>query len=341
MKKKKVEVASEKSEPDVIEFVLGDAFVPSSAAMPAAAEIPGLPEPAIRVGVLPAGARSPAFELLSMPELPELERQTRARLLMQTPTRLHFYWSTGRNPFQKLRRALAGSTGDYTLVLKLADLNRGSELIEPIEAEGNSWFDVDPAGRYRVEVGFYSTSRPFVRVMYSNVVETPRSGPSPRTAAESEWRVSSEKFAKVLNVAGFERDAFDVAMAGDDIAAGDASARTALSEFAGISADQCADISAHEIRFALLAFAAGSALEELRWKIGARLFMLLQEHHAARAASERASAAMAKHFGVEAGEYVEEERSGAVFGASAMHVPRKLRFKPFPTKKPASSRGAL
>src|SRR6187399_2686887 len=43
----------------------------------------------------------PAFRELAQPKLPELRHENRARLQMQSPNRLYFYWSIGTNPFQK------------------------------------------------------------------------------------------------------------------------------------------------------------------------------------------------------------------------------------------------
>ncbi|MGH7785154.1 MAG: DUF4912 domain-containing protein, partial [Candidatus Binatia bacterium] len=156
----------------------------------------------------------PAFKQLAAVELPELERENRARLQMQSPHRLFFYWSMRHNPFQTLHRAF-GDTGSYELVAKLINLTRDTEEIHRIEAEGSTWFSVDADSAYRVEIGFYAPNRPYVRVMFSNTVTTPRKRPSPRVATSADWNVTANTFAQVLNVSGFRRDAFEVAAAGD------------------------------------------------------------------------------------------------------------------------------
>src|SRR4030095_1042968 len=91
---------------------------------------------------------SPVFKELASTELPRLERENRARLLMQSPNRLYFYWSMRANPFQLLAKALGGNTGSYTLVAKLVDLTRDSEEVYQIEAEGSTWFAVDADREY-------------------------------------------------------------------------------------------------------------------------------------------------------------------------------------------------
>ena len=89
---------------------------------------------------------SPVFKALAEPALPVLEHENRARLLMQSPTKLYFYWTVKENPYHLLREAFGSDTGSYTLVLKLTDLKHDTERILPAEAEGNNWFDVEPDG---------------------------------------------------------------------------------------------------------------------------------------------------------------------------------------------------
>ena len=136
---------------------------------------------------------SPVFKALSEPVLPKLERENRARLMMQTPTELYFYWSVRENPYQVLRKAFGDDTGSYTLTIKLTNLNTGEEELHPAEAEGNWWFHVEPNGKYEAEIGFYAPNRPYFRVIYSNTIETPRRAPSPRPATEAVWTVSANQ----------------------------------------------------------------------------------------------------------------------------------------------------
>lgn len=340
MSDSKIPPAGDESDSDVIEFVPFEADVVSSGSMlnPSSAsmktEAAAVLDNEIIAPVEPE--RSPAFKELAHPKLPRLERENRARLAMQTPNRLFFYWSTGANPFQTLDRALGGRATDYTLILKLADLKRGTEEIQAIEAEGSWWFDVEADGEYRAEIGFYSTSRPYVRVMYSNVVETPRKSPSPHSADEAEWRVSSDRFAKVLHLSGFKQDAFDVAIAGDDAAGTDAVTRQAFTGMIGSDSGTADDIPADEIRYALLAIAAGATLESLKFRVGARLFALLQANFA-KFTAETAMQTVRDHFDVEAGEILEEEELTAVYGSSRLNFPRTLKRR-FPNKlEPVSS----
>src|SRR5215204_3210090 len=98
--------------------------------------------------------RSAEFLELAEPKLPNLSKSgSRARLLMQSPNRVYFYWSVGKNPFHTLNRALGESTG-YALVLKLVNTRTEIEEVHAVDGSGNWWFDVEADGEYRAELGF-------------------------------------------------------------------------------------------------------------------------------------------------------------------------------------------
>lgn len=266
---------------------------------------------------------SPAFLELAVPKLPELPKENRAKLLMQSPNRLYFYWSVGKNPFHILNRAI-GETGSYTLVLKLVNLKNDTEQVHAVDAGGSWWFDVDADSDYRAEIGFYATNRPYVRIMFSNTIATPRKSPSPRSADSAQWTVSADKFARVLDVAGFSRDAFDVALAGDDQQAAELATKSAFSQFIGKPHSDFAAFKIEEIRFALLALASGASLESLRGRISAALYAVL-EANIAGLTGEDALAALKSQFDFDADDIEEEELGSTVFGASLVNFPRKLK----------------
>ena len=279
----------------------------------------------------------PVFRELALPKLPELANENRARLQMQTPNRLFFYWSVGSNPFHKLNKALGAQTASYTLVLKLVDLRTEAEQIFPIDAEGSSWFDVEADSQYRAEIGFYAPNRPYVRALFSNVVETPRKSPSPRVDTEADWAVSSDRFARVLEVAGFTEDAFDVALAGDDIESAESATHTAFAEFIDDETVDVQSIAADEIRHVLYLLASGSSLESLRGKISPALFEILMSHRTS-VTSEGAMTVLSERFDIEGDEIVSEEFGAAVFGSSLVNFPKRIRTKrTLPKVRPVSS----
>ena len=330
MKKKEVQ--------DFIEFVPADELTSSGRPVRVIDEIETPIASPILTPSTTLEEMPPAFRELAEPKLPELRHENRARLQMQSPNRLFFYWSVGTNPFQKLNKALGAKTASYSLVLKLVDLRRDTEQIYPVDSEGSWWFDVEADGEYQAEIGFYAPNRPYVRALFSNTVETPRKSPSPRVDTEADWSITSEKFAQVLEVAGFTEDAFDVVLAGDDSASSEIASQSALSDLTGVASAESFDIAGDEIRYALLLLASGVPLEGLRWKISPTLFAML-EKHAASLSSEKAFGVLKDHFDIEADEITEEEFGPAVFGASSINFPRRLKTRrTLPKLNPVSSR---
>ena len=270
---------------------------------------------------------SPAFKELREPKLPTLSRENRARLQMQTPTRLYFYWSLKNNPWQILQRVFGDDRGSYTLVLKLINLSRDTEEIHPVDAEGNFWFNVDADSTYRAEIGFYAPNRPYFRALYSNTLTTPRKGPSPRVATDADWTVNAETFAQVLDSSGFRQDAVEVAIAGDDPVVSERATREAFADLLGDVSFE--GFTVEELRYALLALAAGVPIEELRWKVSASLFALL-EANLHRLSTDAAVGALREHFDIGDDEVREEEQLSAVYGASVLHFPKTLKSRRVP-----------
>jgi hypothetical protein len=280
---------------------------------------------------------SPVFKALADVKLPELARENRARLLMQSPTSLYFYWSVKENPWHQLKSVFGDDLGSYVLALKLKNITRDSEEIHECEAIGNWWFVVEPDCEYQAEVGFYAVNRPYFRVIYSNTIATPRRSPSTRPATDSQWTVSATKFAEVLDASGFSRDAFDVALAGDDQVAAADVAHVAFSSFIGTRDLKLDAITAEDIRYAMLAIASGFRLEELRWKVSPALFAILQANED-KLTSSNAQSSLAEHFEINEAEWSEEEFSSAVYGASLVHFPKQLKTKKLSPKTSHSPR---
>ena len=272
----------------------------------------------------------PVFKELSEPKLPELPRENRARLQMQSPNKIYFYWSLKNNPFQTLQKVFGGQTSSYRLVAKLINQKTEAEEIHPIEAEGNWWFDVDANSEYRAEIGFYAPNRPYFRVLFSNAIETPRKSPSTRRDYSEDFTVNAQKFAEVLKHSGYRQDAFEVALAGDDIDYADFVTKNAFSRLTGKQYVSTDDTS--ELRFALLALASGYSLEDLRGRLNPTLVAVLQESEE-KLSTEKTLAALQENFDVLEDEFIEEAEetlTPTVFGASLINFPRTSRKKRLP-----------
>ena len=280
----------------------------------------------------------PISKALSEPMLPKLIKEDRARLQVQSPNKIHFYWSFKQNPFQTLSRVVGKNT-NYQLIIKLVNQTNRREELFPADATGSAWFDVDAGSTYRAEIGFYAVSRPFVRLLFSNSLTTPRKNPSSRQDYSERFAVSASQFAKVLDGSGFQQDAFEVALAGDDIEAADSQTETAFAQILdGRESDFDANKSS-EMRFVLLALASDYTLEDLRGQISSSLFNFLQ-NHVEKLSREKALAALRENFGVTAEEQIDdtpETIGAAVFGASLISFPRSTKRRTLPKFAPLSS----
>jgi hypothetical protein len=301
----------------------------------ALADIETLPEITVETAVgQPDVELSPVFKKLAEVKLPELPRENRARLLMQSPTRLYFYWSLKQDPWQQLRAVFGSDLGSYTLVVKLRNLTRETEDIHPIESQREWWFnDAEPDSRYMAEIGFYAVNRSYFRVLYSNTISTPRRSPSTHPATEARWTVSATKFAEVLDASGFTTDAVDVAIAGDGHLDAEQRTKLALSDLIAGAEYSTQGIAAEDMRHAIIALAGGATLENLRHRVSAPLFNVLQEN-ADRLSPSGARKALTEHFDVDEAEWTEHEFGPAVFGASLINFPNMLRSRKDTTYSP-------
>ncbi|HVF49894.1 MAG TPA: DUF4912 domain-containing protein [Pyrinomonadaceae bacterium] len=196
--------------------------------------------------------------------LPDTYAGDRIRLLVQSPYRLYLYWSHARDPFQTLRRLFGTNhAARYRLALRLTDIESGAESLFEASPVNNFWFDVRPDSSYRVAVGFYAQGRPFIRLLISNEVTTPRVGVARTSDATPEFHVAAPEFARVLNEAGYATDALEVTLEAADAATGDETTRRLADAFIGAGAPLLRDDSFAEMRALLSALAFGVSLERL------------------------------------------------------------------------------
>lgn len=269
--------------------------------------------------------QTPVFRELAQPRLPDLQPENRAWLQMQSPTRIFFYWSLKTNPFETLQKVFGGRNGNYALSVKLQNLTSGTEKIYPLAPYGSAWFDVESESKYRAEVGFFAADRPFIRLVFSNSIETPRLTPSPRLDWSPQFAVTSQRFAEVLDVSGYKQDAFEMALTGDNLEASNEATFDAFEQLTGEREEF--EMKPSELRLALFALASGLSLGDLRGQISPHLFAYLEKiiaENTARLSAEKILTALEENFGLGTLETDEEigEISYSVFGASSINFQR-------------------
>lgn len=276
---------------------------------------------------------SPVFKELAEPKLPALREENRAFLQIQSPTRVFFYWSLKQDSYNTLRRALGSRANDYFLAIRLTNLKTNHEEIHQVGNKGSWWFNnIEADSKYRAEVGFYAHGRPFVRIVFSNTLETPRERPSTNTAYQPYFAVTASQFAEVLDLAGFSQDAFDVYLDGDEPKFADDATQKAFAQLVGKGQVDFSNININELRYVLFALASGVSLYSLREQVSSNLFEFLStltEQNPNALTEEKVILALEEFFGFSPFDEEIEEEFGAptVFGASLINFPKQLRKK--------------
>ena len=235
---------------------------PGSSQLAAAPAPPPKPAPA---------ARDKLAELSADEPLPETYAANRIRLLPQSPRRLYLYWEFEQNPFETLERAFGAQAGGFELAVRLVDLETGAETLHAASGARSQWFDAGPGRAYRADVGLYARGLAFIRLLSSTMAQTPRASVSRSADRETEFQVSANDFARVLDDAGYAGDALEVSLEAADLETGNAATlevarRLGGTELPPLGADELA-----ELRGLLAALALGLRPEELRMMISAGL----------------------------------------------------------------------
>jgi hypothetical protein len=158
--------------------------------------------------------------------LPDIAGHDELQLLVQSPYRLYAYWQHAHDPYETLRRAVGTAANGYRLVVRLLDRETNATLIDDAPPARNYWFDTLPGRAYRAELGFEAADKPFVRLLSSEVAQTPPVGVAAELDEVPEFEVRPQEFAHVVNEAGYAADALAVALQANDETAAAARARS-------------------------------------------------------------------------------------------------------------------
>jgi uncharacterized protein YoxC len=274
-----------------------------------------------------AKRETPIFKALADPKLPEIEKGNRLFLQMQSPTRIFFYWTVKTNAYKTLQKAFGENAGGYMLVAKLQNLTKKTEDIFPIDVEGSAWFDVPDNSKFQTEIGFFSPSRPFVRVAFSNTLETPRMSPSQNVDNSPVWNVSTMQFAEVLEASGYSQDAFEVAMQveqSEDSRDSNQATEVIYSRITGEDEAYFAKFEMSELRSVLLGIVSGIPLAVILEQVSGELSAWLSENPQVFE-PQSVMAILQETFGEDFGKFVEgtkTQTAGVVFGASSINFPK-------------------
>lgn len=232
----------------------------------------------------PTNEKLAAIEIdeLIADELPPLPKADRVRLQLQSPNRIFLYWDVAGNPFATLQRAFGERAKNYSLGIRLLNLENRSEKFYPATQNGSTFFDVPTSAAFRADIGFYAENRPFIRLISSNILETPRPAPSLRTDVASDWQISTKNFAQVLGNSGFAQDALPMALSLGTQASDDDATIYIINKLTPNAPQVSTALDLAELRSVLATLSVGVAFAELREAISPALVVwfneLLQEN---------------------------------------------------------------
>ncbi len=222
------------------------------------------------------------FDALAADEpLPEIRRGDYARLLVQSPQRLYLYWSFAHDPFMTLRRMSGEAAGNHALALRVMNVERGTATLQLTSSHATSvWLDVEAGRSYRVDVGIYAAGRPFIKILSSNIVRTPRAGVSPQVDRADEFRVSPADFTRTLSEAGYVNDAIELWLEAADEATEKKATRTVAEKLTNREAMLNEAEDWIQLRRLIGGLAAGAPLERLRAGLSPTLARWLEQAEA-------------------------------------------------------------
>ena len=210
--------------------------------------------------------------------LPELDRSDRIRLLVQSPRKLYLYWDFARDPFLALSRAFGASASQYRLAVRLVVIEDDAESLHQASTTRSQWLDAQPGRSYRADVGFFSTGRSFIRLLSSNVVQTPRSGVAALPDPTPQWGVSAAEFARVLDESGYVSDALEVTLEAADGATHGEATRAIARSFGGhFEPPLTGERELEELRGLLTALVFGMPFDDLRPSLSMPLVRWLEQ----------------------------------------------------------------
>lgn len=253
--------------------------------------------------------------------LPATYGTDRIRLFAQSPRRLYLYWDLSRDPLIALRRAFGNLAERYRLIVRLLSLDGDEEVAAEASQTRSQWFDARPGTAYHAIVGLFAPGRPFIQLLESERVRTPRASVARSADSSPEWRISADEFAHVLDESGYAADALEVALEAADEATRGRATRAVAAQFGGPAALP-SDEDMEELRAVLAALAFGASFEELRPLLSKRVHEWLERirtHAGNLVSGKRLFEILHSTLGFEA--------TGAPFAApghAAMRTPRVL-----------------
>ena len=140
-------------------------------------------------------------------ELPETVGRDAIQLFAQSPEKLFIHWNHAGVPFAAMREAFGDVASRYRLAVRLLDLTGDAAHVHDASPERAQWLAARPDRDYRADIGFHADGLPFVTLLASSIVHTPRAAVSPNADTEPQFHIAPDDFSRLLEHTGYDADA--------------------------------------------------------------------------------------------------------------------------------------
>lgn len=142
-------------------------------------------------------------------DLPEVAGRDAINLFAPSPTALFLHWSHAGSPVAALRKAFGDAASQYCLVVRLFDVGADAARVFEASPAQQQWFDAQPERDYRADLGFHAEELPFINLLSSNIVRTPRMSVSPNADADTRFHITPREFEQTLAHIGYAPDVIE------------------------------------------------------------------------------------------------------------------------------------
>jgi hypothetical protein len=138
---------------------------------------------------------------------PETVGRDSVHLFAQSPEKLFIHWNHAGDPSAAMREAFGDAASHYRLVVRLFDLTGDAAHVHDASPARAQWLAAQPDRDYRADIGFHADGLPFVSLLSSSIVHTPRAAVSPNADTEPQFHIAPDDFSRLLEHTGYDADA--------------------------------------------------------------------------------------------------------------------------------------
>lgn len=170
------------------------------------------PESVPRDGAIVDESDAPHFASDPAPtdvDLPEVAGRDSINLFAPSPFKLFLHWSHASPPHAALRKAFGDAGSQYRLIVRLFDVEEDAARVFEASPEEQQWFNAQPERDYRADLGFHAEGLPFINLLSSTIIRTPRISVSQNADTDTQFHITPREFEQTLAHTGYSPDVIE------------------------------------------------------------------------------------------------------------------------------------